>query len=1232
MHFARPCAGTARIGLGIALAILGTLTFATLAGATVLRQHYDFAEPVLERTGQGVQVTLEGAWSFGRPGEPVLPMIGARLLLPPGEELVRISVLPGERHELGSGIEIAPGQPQAHLSSGEPPARVEGDPAIYGSSLPFPGRWNDEPHAALYRGYRILTVVLHPFEYIPAEGRLSVVRSFDVEVETAPSLAAYRETEAMLRKDASTRETLAGRVDNPGDASAYDLVQPAGGSRALDPSLGITYLIVTTESWAAGCAPLVAFESARGHKAAIFLMSWIVANYTGVDDQAKIREFVKDAYQTWGSDYLLLVGDARDANGIPHRGLYSSTDYGDSDSDIPADLYYGGLDGNWNTDGDGYWGEPAEADMIPEVAVGRACVDEAAEMSAFVTKTTRYANAPVVAESGEAMMAGELLWSNPLTYGDTYKEEVRLGSSANGYTTVGFPGSMNVTWLYDHEGTWSGAQLIQRMESGMNIVNHLGHANVDYAMKLYNTDIPSFDNDGVTHSYNFVYSQGCYCGSFDNRGDGGGYGSDCFAEEFQTDDHGAAAVVMNSRYGWGDPGGTNGSSQFFDREFFDAMFSERIYAIGPVNDDSRVDVLWAIDYGANRWCYYELNLFGDPAMHLWTAAPRTASVSYPQAFVIGNPDYPVAVTQLGGLPIAGAQVTVYDESFGVYDTGVTNLAGQVVLHPQPVVPCTLRLTVAAHDFLPFEGTTQVIPPSGPYLVLDHVVIEDALTGDADGYLDAGEDATLKLALKNVGTQPATHVTGSAASADPLVVITSNELDFGDIAPGEVVVSPSGQGVRVAGHAPDGYVIAWTASAHADQGDWDSAFSTLVHAPALLSGPVGIDDSAPYGNGDGGIDPDETVFFTAEVANAGHADACNLTGTLTCSDPNVVVTDGEGVCLRVTASGEGVIGGFGLRVLPGCPSPSALALQLAISCPMGYETDLEYEVFVGAWVDDAEADRGWALAAPDDDASSGRWTRADPVGTVYNGSPCQPEDDHTSTPGTICFVTGNGSVGGAAGEADVDGGKTTLLSPVFDLGDATSASIEYWRWYTNDLGNSPDLDTWDVDVTADGANWVHLEHTTESANSWTHYAFDLAAYVALTDQVRVRFVAGDVAPGSLVEAAVDDFQLTANRRPVTGAEDGATILRTSIEDCRPNPFNPRTAIRFAIARAMAARLEVVDVSGRVVRRLVDGPVAAGSHTIYFDGRDGAGRPLPSGVYFVRLDTPDALSVRTVTLLK
>ncbi|MDA1267326.1 MAG: choice-of-anchor B family protein, partial [Planctomycetota bacterium] len=101
--------------------------------------------------------------------------------------------------------------------------------------------------------------------------------------------------------------------------------------------------------------------------------------------------------------------------------------------------------------------------------------------------------------------------------------------------------------------------------------------------------------------------------------------------------------------------------------------------------------------------------------------------------------------------------------------------------------------------------------------------------------------------------------------------------------------------------------------------------------------------------------------------------------------------------------------------------------------------------------DMETGQGWSAGAAGDTATTGVWVRGNPIGTD-----AQPEDDH-SVPGTQCWFTGQGSNGGSVGENDVDGGRTTLLTPIMDLtgGDMT---ISYWRWYSNSAGSSPNADT------------------------------------------------------------------------------------------------------------------------------------------------------------------------------
>ena len=181
------------------------------------------------------------------------------------------------------------------------------------------------------------------------------------------------------------------------------------------------------------------------------------------------------------------------------------------------------------------------------------------------------------------------------------------------------------------------------------------------------------------------------------------------------------------------------------------------------------------------------------------------------------------------------------------------------------------------------------------------------------------------------------------------------------------------------------------------------------------------------------------------------------------------------------------------------------------------------------MDDAEENHGWTLGVAGDDATTGVWIRDVPVSSSY-----QPGTDHTPDPGTMCFVTGNAAPGDGAGVNDVDGGKTTLLSPVFDLSDRSWAGLTYWRWYVDETAYD---DAFYVDLSNDdGATWHSLEVVTASAYPWVYVEIDdLGSIVPLTDQMRLRFVAEDVGQGSLVEALIDDLEIlasdaSAHRRP------------------------------------------------------------------------------------------------------
>jgi hypothetical protein len=121
-------------------------------------------------------------------------------------------------------------------------------------------------------------------------------------------------------------------------------------------------------------------------------------------------------------------------------------------------------------------------------------------------------------------------------------------------------------------------------------------------------------------------------------------------------------------------------------------------------------------------------------------------------------------------------------------------------------------------------------------------------------------------------------------------------------------------------------------------------------------------------------------------------------------------------------------------------------------------------------------------------------------------------------------------------------------------------------------------------------------------------------------------------GSQNYALVSSVSLTdIAPEPVGVAEDLASLAFGT--EVRPNPFTTSTSISFSIAEPTSVSLEIYDVRGRTVRRLAHSEVReAGAHAVDWDGRDGAGRSVPSGIYFAKLEADGRTITRKVTVLR
>lgn len=272
------------------------------------------------------------------------------------------------------------------------------------------------------------------------------------------------------------------------------------------------------------------------------------------------------------------------------------------------------------------------------------------------------------------------------------------------------------------------------------------------------------------------------------------------------------------------------------------------------------------------------------------------------------------------------------------------------------------------------------------------------------------------------------------------------------------------------------------------------------------------------------------------------------GVLQAGSPALHLDSGSGFTeIPLTSLG----GDLYQAVFPSLPCGSTIEFFLSAESTEGVEQSSPFAapsstfsalVSAGSIVlvdDPVETNSGWTVGMTGDNATTGLWTRVNP-----NGTAAQPEDDHSPS-GTFCWVTGQGSAGGGVGDADVDGGRTTLRTPGYDLTSATDPRISYWRWYSNTAGAAPNADTFRVDI-SNGGPWVNAETVgpagSETSGGWFFHEIRVLDYVALSANVQLRFVAEDVGSGSIIEAAVDDLLVSDIDCPVCPADlDGDSVV-------------------------------------------------------------------------------------------
>ena len=669
------------------------LSITSLCFSDVITQTYYFDSPEIVVDGEYAILQMDDSYHLGNPGEPSIPYQGVVLLLPQNQEISKLSIKFSEQIDLGF-YKVFPKQQQMPLSLLDQAEFTPPDETIYTSDNAFPTSQHNIPNTHYLAGYSVGSFALTPISYKPSTRELSYFKKAVVTVETSYSDAA-NQAQKFLHRNYDVETRLAALVDNIDMIDTYSVPQ----SKAD----GYDYIIITSSAFEDDYQVLADFHAMRGLKTHIELVSDIMLGYPGVDVADQIRNYIIAEYTDYPVKYVLLGADT---DIIPDRGMYVDPGYGYDDDDIPADLYYGCLDRSaapgigpdWNNNNNSLWGEENEADMLAEVYIGRITANNSTEIANQINKIQKYLEEPILGAQETTLLVGENLW--PGTYGGTYMDELLTGSSSNGYTTVGIPASWTITKLYQINYNWSSNDLYNELNLGPNFLNHLGHGSTTHCLNIDNSNLTTYNltNDGITSGFYNGYSQACYSGSIDNRTSSGYFGSDCFMEVITNMSTAASAFVGNSRYGWGQQGGTDGASQHFHRQYIDVYFDTGVYSVSGANQLSKEQTLPFINTDELiRWCYYQLNEFGDPALELWTENPSNLTPTYPQTIMAGVPSLDVAAP-------GGSRVVVYDDDtiYGFATVNVLGL-GTVYFDNVPSEAGIIHIAIVSHNCYKYVG-------------------------------------------------------------------------------------------------------------------------------------------------------------------------------------------------------------------------------------------------------------------------------------------------------------------------------------------------------------------------------------------------------------------------------------------------------------------------------------------------------------------------------------------------
>ena len=645
-------------------------------GLTSLTYNFGFLEPEVHSTEINdafyTAIEMNGCLAMGKhSGAPMMPVKSVQLLLPPLKTVSQVMVS-GDPVEVELGTTnlqekpVVPHQNYVPIGHTEQPD-FKIDDEIYSSNAVYPTTISEEYSIGYSHGYTILSLSLNPTQYQPSEGKLLYYPELTITID----LQDTEDINEFFRNTPDDKQWVESLVSNPEISECYESYNPTsyypGG--LCSPSEDYDYVIITTtyndlDYWSTGGTISYNWEDLMDKHEDDDGLSCILVTIQDIDactdyhsstplfndQEAHIREFCKDAYEDWETEYILIGGDDE---WIPARHMDTGYEY-----NIDSDIYWSNLDSTFNEDQDNYWGESGDAgfDLYSEIFIGRLTCDEPQDVSNWMTKSFYYADSTDYEYlDNAAFYGGDTGWS---CQGDDFEDFSAIKGTDDWLgpqphydgpwpTWLGFlygfetwntvnPGNvydLSVKWTAEPPNPgWEGGSeyaAINGLKNDINndqvtLISGIAHANSEMSLDVYSSD---WESDYHNTKPFFIHDFGCHCGDMDDSNDGV-----LHSMLFHSDTELAFGCVYNTCYGWGNLYCTNSSSALQQKLFWDYLFDTDNnsgdfgnWQLGKAHAWSKDVMAPTIDWdpydGTWRAIIQGCLLFADPAQKLKTPTP-----------------------------------------------------------------------------------------------------------------------------------------------------------------------------------------------------------------------------------------------------------------------------------------------------------------------------------------------------------------------------------------------------------------------------------------------------------------------------------------------------------------------------------------------------------------------------------------------------------------------------------